>query len=206
MHPTSIAFSYAARVRYPAYGGRQIIPGAPSNLNPHAFVSEELSDWLIPSDVPSLIELVQAYQKQNAPQRVRNALWNHESAFRNYFIENRWAMIVTGIESLVHIRDEKDPKTGKHAGSTRVFAQRGSQLATLLGVAGLDEVALRRSYAMRSEIVHGSGVPEVGADAKRLYESTESLLSTCIARALLDDSFAAQFQSDKSVQSAFPLS
>jgi hypothetical protein len=205
VHPTSIGFSYAARVRYPEYGGRQIIPGAPSNLNPHAFVSEELSDWLVPADVPALVDLVNSYQRKNAPQRVRSALWNHESAFRNYFLENRWAMIVTGIESLVHVRDEKDPRNGRPAGSTRVFAQRGSQLATILGIPGLGDAELRRSYAMRSEIVHGGGVPTAGAAEKTLYETTERLLSACIARALLDEEFAAQFQSDESVQSALPL-
>lgn len=205
VHPTSIGFSYAARVRYPDYGERQIIPGAPSNLNPNAFVSEELSDWLVPSDVPALVDLVNAYQRRNAPQRVRNALWNHESAFRNYFIENRWAMVVTGIESLVHVRDEKDPRNGRPAGSTRVFAQRGSRLATMLGISGIGEAELRRSYAMRSEIVHGGGVSTAAADEKRLYEATEGLLSACIARALLDEKFAAQFQSDESVRIALPL-
>jgi len=204
-HPTSIGFSYAARVRYPPSGERQIIPGAPINLNPNAFVGDELADWLIPDDAPQIADLVAAYQRQDAPGRVRAAFWSHEAAARNYFVEHRWGMVVTGLEALFHVRNERDPRKKKAAGSTRVFVQRGVQAARELGMQNVTEAQLRDSYGTRSSAVHGAGIGELNDELRERYLMTESLLSRCVQRALLDQTFANKFASDSAVQAAFPL-
>lgn len=207
VHPTSTGLEYAARIRSFGSDERMIIPGAPITLNPYAFVSDESSDWLIPDDVPILRRLMSAYDRQDAPDRVRAALWYHESAFRDYFVSKRWAIVVTGLEALFHIRDEKCPFNSRRAaGSTRVFAQRASQIAARLGLGAIDEHLLRESYSARSEIVHGAAIGDLDTTTQSLYRQTETLLSMCIQQALLDPVFANCFESDAAIQSAFPLS
>lgn len=206
VYPTSFGLDYAARIRRQSDGTRTIIPGIPFNLNPHAFVSDERSNWLVPNNVPLLRDLVAAYLRQDAPQRVRSAMWHHESAFREYFVSSRWAILVTGLEALIHVRGEKDPTNVKrHAGSTRVFAQRLSAVAVALGLTLIDDAMLREIYRRRSEIVHGVGLVALDSETKSLYESTELLLSRCVREALLNPAFSVQFATDTSVTSAFPL-
>lgn len=205
VHPTSIGLSYAARIRHRDGQEREIIPGAPENLNPNAFVADEMANWLVPGDADGIAELLRAYQRQDAPKRVQSALWNHEIMFRNYFVETRWGMAVTGLESLFHVRGELDPGGRRHAGSRRVFVQRSAKAAEMLGASGVTEDRLVKSYDRRSDVVHGAGIDGLDAGHRDLYLMTERLLSLCIRSALLDPTFSSHFDSDDEVKAAFPL-
>jgi hypothetical protein len=205
--PTAVGFQYAARIRTPNAGARIIAPMPPTNLNPYAFVSDERSNWLIPDDVPLIRRLVESYFTNKPTARIGSALWQFETAFRSYYVDTRWPLLVTGLEALVHIRGERDPKhRTRHAGSTRVFAQRLAILAARVGQPSATESVLRNIYDRRSTLVHGQGLGQLDQTTRELYDATEQLLAGVLRTALLEPEFSALFASDAAIQAAFPLS
>lgn len=206
VHPTSIDFRFAARLREWTNPHRMIVPARVVALNPHAFVLVENADWLIPDDVDAIRALIAAYSAKRPPRRVLAALFHHENAARTHFIDARWPILVTGIESLVRIRDEKDPRnSAQFAGSTRVFVRRVEQLARELGVPGVSEADLREVYGLRSELVHGLGSSHLDPRIQRGIALTEELLRAVLRKAVLDPTFAARFESDAALSTTLPL-
>jgi hypothetical protein len=209
-HPTSLDHQYAARVVRPANGTRSSIPGQPSGqlmfLSRRAFVSEDTSNWLIPDDIPLIGKLAASYFTSPPSKRVNSALWYLESAFRSYFVEHRWPFLVAGLESLVHIRDEKSPPNSRRwATSTEVFVKRLGKVGKRLQESAFDDEKLRKMYDRRSGLVHGQGLGQMEEETRGLYPATESLLRTGLRRALLDTVFAAIFRSDYAVSQELPI-
>lgn len=207
VQPTSAGYQYSARIREWKNGYRQIIPYRPHHLNPYAYVNDVRQDWLIPSDVPEIAAVVNAYYTQKPPRRVLNALWHLETVFRNYYIEVRWPLVVTGLESLIHIAGERDSRNAsRYAGSTRVFVQRLIGIGKARPSIAVSEAALREIYDRRSTLAHGLTFGTMNEPDKGLYKLAEDLLRNILRNALLDRSFADTFASDSAVQAAYPLS
>lgn len=206
VYPTSVGFGYAARIIRREGSEPVIVAAHITGLNRHAFVLDDTLDWLIPSDIDPLSELIAAYHARPRPKRVSSALWHREFAARAHYVDQRLPALVTGLEALVHINGERDPKSGRYAGSTRVFRQRCSQLGSQLSVPATSEADLQEIYELRSGVVHGQGF--AGLDPRTLAQITtaERLLSAALRRAILDPQFSVQFDSDANIQSSLPLS
>jgi hypothetical protein len=204
VHPTFVGFHTAARILRLHGGDRQIVPYNQYHLNPYAFVVDPSAAWLIPSDVPAIRALFAAYLRQDAPNRIRAALWYFEVASRSYFLDVSWALLSTGLEALVRIRDERTVN-GAKVGSTRAFVERLSQIGRLDSSLYVSEADLRDIYELRSSIIHGF-IPAVADPRSRsLFELKQSLLRGILRKALLDRSFAAIFASDDNLQRALPI-
>ena len=204
--PTSLGFEYAARVRRRANGSRMIIPARPTELNPHAFVSAENLNWLTPGDLSLITALVESYFKSPPPKRVDSAFWYFEAASRSFYVDHRWPLLVAGLEALVRVSGEKNPKDpNRYPGSTDVFAKRLAQISTMLQQPVLAEQTLRDIYKRRSNLVHGQGLGQIDGTMRMLYDATELLLRTILRRAMLDGVFAALFASDQAVKQGLPL-
>jgi hypothetical protein len=127
-------------------------------------------------------------------------------AARNYYVDVRWPLLVTGLEALVHIADERDPRNStRYAGSTRVFVDRLLALGRADPKLGVGEVELREVYDRRSTLVHGQGFGQLNARNKDLYRTTESLLRGVLKKCVLEPTFADTFRSDDALRSAYPL-
>lgn len=204
VHPTSVGFEYSARVRTWPNGSRQIIPNDFRALNRHAFVASGENNWLNPSDLNELRTILQAYEATRPSQRVLSALWYFEAAFRSYYLDVRWPLLTTGIESLIHIDGER-LASGKFAGSTKVFVDRllriGAMDATLLR----SEQHLKDLYRLRSGYVHGQALNAAHPQTAALYRDKEELLRLILRKALLDDQFRAIFETTGAIQAMLPL-
>src|SRR5262249_11495683 len=138
-------------------GVREIIPfvRGTTTLNPYAFVMNPEDDWLIPEDLPTLASLLDGLEAGALSRRVESALWYHEAAARHYYVDLRWPLLTTCLETLVKIKDEK-PSSGQRAGSTKVFVDRLLAIAELLDRAeSIGEAELVEMYARRSWLAHG---------------------------------------------------
>jgi hypothetical protein len=207
IHPTSVGFEYSARVRRWPNGHYEIVPYRPTALNPFAYVADPSQDWLIPDDVHALRELLAAFDASNLPERVNNALWHFETVARTYYIDVRWPLLVTALESLVHIRNERDPhKPKRPAGSTRVFSQRVAQLATRLATASKSEKEFREIYDRRSTLAHGQLLGTLDAPTRQLYIATEEVLRAVLRECIANPSFASTFENDAAINLQYPLS
>jgi hypothetical protein len=173
-------------------------------LNPHAFVINPKNAWLNPSDVPQLGLLTEAYFSQTPCRRVVSALWYFEAAARSYYIDSRWPLLATGLEALVHIRNEKLP-TGRYAGSTKVFARRLSSFGSLASELTISEGELRSIYDWRSHLAHGQTFGNIDLARQALYEKMETFMRNVLKKALLDRSFHDLFLTDATIPSVFPL-
>ena len=198
IHPTSIGFEYSARVIFD-YDNRikQIIPGPVSGLLAHAYVLAPKRSWLTDNDVSALRGLLASFEiaSSNLPPRIQRALWNHEYAFAVQWIEVRWTVVATALESLVHT-DRRQ--------STRQFVDRVTTLANRVGVSFSQEDA-RRAYDLRSALAHGQGL-EPGDDATAaLYCRMEEVLRASVRMAIQDESFRDIFRDKDQIRAVFPL-
>ena len=206
VQPTSAGFEYCARLRQLPDKSQQIIPVSLYHLNPAAFVIDPGDDWLAPADVPAIAALFAALQdtQVDKPNRVRAALWYHESGSRSYYFDVTWGLFTTGLESLIRIKDEKTPG-GKRVGSTQAFVHRLLMIGALDPSLGVSEADLRAMYGLRSAIVHG--IMPAGADAqsKELLRKKQALLRGILRKALTTPDFAAIFSSDAALKAALPM-
>jgi hypothetical protein len=206
VHPTSIGFAYSARIIERNDGSRQVVPHTPHDLNARAFVIDPDQDWLVPADVPEIRQLLQAYVGSARPQRVSSALWHFEIAARTYYFDIRWPLHVTGLEALVHVAGERDPKNQRrYAGSTQVFVNRLLAIGRSKPNLAVAEDVLRDIYDRRSTLAHGQSFGQLDSSTKQLIRTTEQLLRGVLKECLLDAQFASTFANDGAVQSTYPL-
>lgn len=209
VHPTSVGFTSAARILDPTNGDREIIPTSYSprlysTLNPEAFVITPNENWLIPDDLPELRALLNALHAAPLPKRIEAALWHHEAAARNHFIDLRWQLLTACLEALVRIKDEKLP-SGKFAGSTQVFVDRLAAIGDLDSTLAVPKDKLREMYAQRSLLAHGLAYGSLDEASKELYRDQEHLVRGVIRKALLDSAFRNIFVSDANIARHLPL-
>jgi len=204
VHPTAVGFESAARILDWPGGAPQIIPASHSTLNPWAFVIDPNENWLVPDDLPDWRALIHALHAGPLPRRIEAALWHHEAAARNSFIDLRWPLLTTCLEALVRIKDEKLP-SGHFAGSTKVFLDRLLAIGNLDATLAAPEDELREMYAGRSLLAHGLAFGGLDDASKTLYRAQERLVRGIIRKALLDSTFRSIFLSDADVAKHLPL-
>jgi hypothetical protein len=206
VHPTSIGFQYAARVRRWPNGRREIIPHRSHHINDFAFVVDTSENWLVPDDVPAIGRVLDAYLAKVLPQRIGSALWHFETVARTYYIDIRWPLLVTGLEALVHIAGERDPRNVlRYAGSTRVFVDRLLAVGLAKPALAVPEAQLREIYDRRSTLSHGQSFGSLDQKTKDLYRKTENLLRSILKEAILDQAFAGTFATDGVLETSYPL-
>lgn len=205
VHPTATGLEAAARVRYKDDGTPDIRPHVPHDQNRFAFVARPSENWLVPSDIPALTDLLTAYHATTLPSRVSRALWFHEAVFRQYYAELRWTLLVTALEALVHVRDERLP-SGKWPGTRKVFTDRLMHLGTLDAALVIAEQKLHDFYEERSVVAHGArSRRDNRAAPETLYEELEDFARRVLRKAVLEPEFGACFASDKEIQARLPL-
>jgi len=206
VHPTSIGFKYAARITTDQDGKRRIIPSNYINHNPHAFVIDPKQNWLTPADVPAISRVMSAYDHQTVALRIKSALWYHETAARNYYMEIRWPLLITGIEALVHIAGEMNPKNPRrYAGSTHVFVDRMLAIGRIESALSISEDDLRAIYDRRSSLTHGQSYASLKTEDKKLYSLTENSLRNILLKAIVDTRFGSIFAAENALKNELRL-
>jgi hypothetical protein len=199
VHPTSIGFEYAARVREWVNGARQIIANVNHTLNPYAFVVRTNENWLNPSDVPAISRLAAAYMANRPPLRVTNALWRYENAARAYYIDLRWLELTIALEGLVHIHNEQ-PRVN----STRAFVKRLAGLGRLDPALAMSEEDLTAMYLERSYLAHGD-LRVLHPLVQSLYDKLDTFTRAVLRKAVEDHEFGSIFADDGAIQAALPV-
>jgi hypothetical protein len=205
VHPTSMGLERSVRVRWWSNGKREIIAYNSWDQNRNAFVVHPNEDWLLPSDMSALSALLTAYHANKPPPRVARALWFYEAAFRQYYVDLRWAFLVMALEALVHIRKEKLPSGKRFVGTTKVFVDRLLHLGTLDSALTIPEQTLFDFYEERSVVAHGQVFGRLGARLSSLYDELEEFARRILRKAVLDPGFAGVFITDAQIKAALPL-
>ncbi len=206
VHPTSVCLDHSVRIR--TWGKPrdqwQLVPHTEAGTGEHAFVLDVNENWLIPADIPAVAGLINAWNPTTIPKRVGVALWHHDMAARNYYSDIRWPLLVTGLESLVRIKNERDKK-GAPIGSTRAFVSRLAAIGRLDASLSVSEPDLRTMYEKRSDLVHALALVAMDEPTKALYRKLEGLVRGILRKAILNPGFAALFATDQSVSTAFAV-
>ena len=209
IHPTTMGSSLSARLYFRNDELQQIVAGPTQSNCSHAWVASDdrYRDWLSVPELEQLRELLPKYDRQ-ANRRVRMARKHIDNAFYMYFLDQRFASIVSAFESLL--------KTSK-SDLTEQFKTRALRLAQMLG-SELSREDLHSVYGHRSDFVHGSrpsfeGLPatpdafDVPEDLdSRLvgrYVRCENVLRLALLRESTEPAFAALFASDTSIEATF---
>lgn len=198
VHPTSIAFRYAARIASGEDGQvKEVSPGPDTDHGASAFVAgQNHRDWLVKADLEELKKLVALLPLGSLPPRLVRAFWYHEFAARTEYVDVRWTLVSTALEALVHTdRDQ----------STKQFKKRVSQLAAKVGLSSFTESDAETAYDRRSSLAHGQGLGSFTGVELHLYEQMESVLRKVLKHAVLNTPFAAVFTSEKAIQTSWPL-
>jgi hypothetical protein len=195
IHPTSIGSRYVAVV---FHQGKNIQAVQFGGISPDAAISSGQRDWLSVEDGENLRKLM-VWVPETKPmhKRIHRAYWNHEYAMRSYYLDMRWTIVVSGLESLVSVFNGK-------GGTGKQFREGVGKLASELKVIfGPNE--LKIAWDMRSQIAHGQDflhsvtvLPQ--NQHTDLYRKLEEVLRSAVRRCLLDDMFAKRFQDDATVE------
>jgi len=198
IHPTSVGLEQSAVLtgRITDDPARiTVIPGPVSGPAAAAYITDaDQRNWLTEEDATQLRELLVAYDARQLPPRVRRALWFHEFAACTLDGAVRWALFVTGIESLINVAFDKIAKQ---------FTVRSVGLANECKVPFSKRQATR-TYSMRSRVDHGSATSLPG-DELDLLVATEHVLRAAIRRAILDGLFADLFLHDATIEQRWPV-
>ena len=201
--PTSIGYEYAARMF--AEGGEklQIFPADIKGAGAHAFILNPRTDGLRDKDVRLLIRLLSSFDPIKLPNRVKAALWMHEYLHWTAAIQMRWPLLVTGLESFVHV-DERSRGSGSRGGwkSTDQFVNRLFRLREFVPTLRWSRADLVAIYELRSAFAHGRGaeINVMRGRPRRLYSTAERGLRLILQAAILKPSVAEIFGSDVSIK------
>jgi hypothetical protein len=210
IRPTTIGSSLAAKLYFHDGELKTIVAGPTQSNCSHAWVVADYTrrDWLSVEELQQLRDLLPHYNK-DAPQRVRLARKHIDNAFYAFFLDERFASLVTAFESLL--------KTSRHD-LTEQFKVRASRLAEMLGLQ-LSREDLHNTYVHRSDFVHGS-LPnferlnleadeqhneptDIHPDLIGRYNRCEHVLRLALLRASTEPGFAQQFSSTEAIEQAF---
>jgi hypothetical protein len=199
IHPTTVGFRYAARVRH----SDQILTIVPAELygiSPDVYLSpSHTRDWLTVPEAELLagVDAESEHLTQPSfPKRVSRALWYFDYAQRTYYADLRWTMIATALEALIH--------TGT-ANSTRHFKFRVPALAAEVGAPAMTASESDAAYDHRSRLSHGDAflydIPQADIN---VYDKLEETLRLTILKAFREPSFAAVFLEDSRIEARWP--
>jgi len=130
------------------------------------------------------------------PQRASRALWYHEYATRTYYVEVRWPLIATGLESLVH--------TDRNNSGLQ-FRRRVSKIAAEIGLTPFGVEQAARAYDLRSGLAHGQQLGGFTGPDRELYDLMESVLRRAILKSMEDEEFADTLNDDQKIRERWPL-
>jgi hypothetical protein len=196
-HPTAVAYEFAGRLLTRDSG--EVESFSPARLrggSAVAFVTDPTRNWLSDDNVECLRQLLQSFDRDALPERVLRALFYHEYVHQLFYVDARWPMATTGLESFLHT---------DQAHSTRQFIQRALGLQDALAVRLATEDDLAEIYDRRSALAHGQSFGGLTDDNRRLYTALEDLLRSAIRRAILDPGFAAIFTDSAAIRARWPL-
>jgi len=206
VRPHSIGTGRAARVIAPGEGGRRTIIPAWGRLDQKAYVVDEEANWIRDEDIGPIRELIDAFDPQSLPERVKRAMWHYEYAASVYWVDLRWTLLVTALESLIHT-DERALPRKKQAGANTQFIGRLLTLAGRVPGLELDPEDLAAMYELRSGLAHGQSLPGgMSPGTRDLYLHMESALRSILITAIRDPAVAALFASDSVVREELPPS
>jgi len=210
IRPTTIGSSLSARLYFTGDELNTIVPGPTQSNCSHAWIVADGNwrDWLSVPELEQLRKLLPFYNR-NAPEKVRFARKHIDNAFYAYFLDERFASLVTSFESLL--------KTSR-GDLTEQFKVRAARLAEILGLE-LSREDLHNTYTHRSDFVHGSrpnfeglnlGTDEQATDPHEFnpeligrYNRCEQVLRLALLRASTEPVFAEQFSSTEAIEKAF---
>lgn len=201
IHPTTVGFRYAARVRHgESLDSLKIAPAEIRGISVDVSLSPAHErDWLTVEEAQRLAKLLSAsetLQQPAFPSRVSRALWYFDYAQRTYYADLRWTLVATGLEALIHTRK---------GGSTRHFRKRVPALAQDVGANPLTETEAKLAWEYRSRLSHGDGFlfSMPNADVA-LYDKLENTLRLAILKAFVDPAFASIFIYDEHIAKRWP--
>jgi hypothetical protein len=196
IRPTTIGTSLAARLYFANSELKSIVPGPTQGLGAQAWViaKNDWRDWLSVPELEQLRDLLPVYQT-DAPDRVRRARKHIDRAFHAYYLDQRFASLITSFESL--LKTSRDNVTAQ-------FKTRTSRLAEMLGYE-LSAEDLKAMYSDRSDFVHGSpaSFSELSDELRERYTRFEVVLRLALLRASTERAFAQLFSSAEAVEKAF---
>lgn len=202
IHPTTVGFRYAARIRHDSQSdSTKIVPAEIHGISVDVYLPQSHErDWLTKAEAELLAHLVavaEPLQQPAVPPRVSRALWYFDYAQRTYYADLRWTLVATALEALVH--------TGKK-GNTRHFTRRVPALATEVCALPLTTHEAELSYEFRSRLSHGDGfLSDMPTADIRLYEKLEEVLRLTILKAFREPVFATVFTDDARIATRWPV-
>lgn len=217
VHPTSIGFANTVVLTFdPDWKFKQATPGPCRGITEQAFTVPNMRNWLSQSECETVKSLLIGAEIGKLPSRVSRAHWNIQHAAYQYFFEVRALLVASALDALVHVRTGKS----KSLGTGRQFTSRTVRLAAELGIPFTSADA-KAVWDHRSDVAHGRDPWASRRDGKgaiqrppeltendplvRRYLASERILRSAILKCLSDSKFAAQFESDESVEKAYPI-
>jgi len=196
VQPTTISYAYSAIViKDEQDKTTQIIPGPVGGPGSDVYIADDnRRNWLNQLEASQLKKLYTAYQTHGLSDPLSTALWYHEYCTRQYYVDVRWALVSTALESIVHVERYK---------STRQFAKRIPMLAKEVKT-NITEEEANDFYNLRSEIIH-SGMGKLEADHKRLYIMMEDLLRRAITRGIYEPDFSSFLANRDQIRNTWTL-
>lgn len=217
VRPNPTGFEYSARCEYAATGELHRVWAAPWQP---AFGVNLKRCWLSRDEWKQTARLVARRPTARAFtfERIKTALWYRERAALEHYVEVRSQHIATVAEALTGLykvppppRVAKSPRTGR-AGKQQSRGERFRiglcKLATDAGISlSTDQADV--VWQMRSHHSHGASYPfgsskSANIAANSEIEKVELVVSAALRRAIEDDSYAQNFESDVSVSKWLP--
>ncbi len=196
--PTSVSLRYAGRIRYNTDSSiADISPANIRGVSIDTYLSAKPQrDWLTERDGIRLRGLIAKMDSKPIPSRASRALWYHDYATRTYYVEVRWTLVATALESLVRVERNR---------STLQFKKRVPQIATEIGVAHFGLAEAGRAYDLRSRLAHGQQLGGFTGPDRDLYDRMETVLRCAILRSIEDNEFAETLGDDQKIKKRWPL-
>jgi predicted transcriptional regulator len=131
------------------------------------------------------------------PARLRRAMRHLQYACLTHESDVRFTLVVTGLEALVNSRNH---------GVSAQFKKRVVLAARDVGINISEEIA-RDVYNFRSSLSHGQRArgKDIQQQFAASYATIEMLLRRLIRRGIEEQSFSAKFESEASIDAAYPI-
>jgi hypothetical protein len=216
IHPTSIGFGNTAVLIFGPDGEfQQARPGPCRGFSEQAFAVPDTRNWLSQAECEAVKNLFEKADLTKLSDRVARAHWSFQHATYQCFFEVKTLLITSGLDALVHVRTP-----GNHLGTGAQFKSRTVKLADELGIpfTMADATAV---WDHRSDVSHGRDPWAFLKDANgkmprppiltkddevvRRFLAAEQILRFAVLKCLRDPEFAARFESDDTVENAYPV-
>lgn len=196
VHPTTMATMYAARLYFEEGKLDSIVAGPTQGFSAqvHIPATTKWRNWLCKAEMEDLRVHMQNYIV-DAPDRVRQARRHMTAVFHTYYADQRCALLVTSLESLLQVGRER---------MTRQFISRVQKLAENVGIVITAKEA-NQIYSERSSFVHGdqSNYSDLSEAKLELIRRFERVLRRALLRASTDKNFSGIFNKNADIMAAF---